>query len=197
MKKRLILILLGLLLIIVLGIGIFYVIGQWNQERVVGDLWKHTKIYKNDEFGFSFKYPDKWYLEGVPKSRRGTLLFGVTNFNPNKLLNISEKEMLGIDGHVIKDLSGTPKNSYKRMIALVKHNVFKEILHVRTLKAKNVNVYVIQGKTLTLGDKNKIYEVGVMFLVTKKANYLIYFFPFFVPNEIDYIRFLESITTLK
>lgn len=73
---------------IILGIFLIFTIGF--------KIWISTwQTYRNDEFGFSFKYPKKWYMGGTEITKKqfdekGTVLFWVDKEKPEIVQGTTE-----------------------------------------------------------------------------------------------------------
>jgi hypothetical protein len=116
MSRKIIIASIGLALVLVVGGGGYYFLSHQpqivsqRQEAIESsnDLWKETKIYKNDYLGFSIEYPNNWYLEDYSKRQAavgyiGGGLFDLYNWDPNKFPEIPEEEMVQIDCWFFQD----------------------------------------------------------------------------------------------
>lgn len=206
MSRKVIIASVVLIIILTTGAGVWYVVSRQLQgipqkqgatKVPTNDLWQKTRVYKNDEFGFSFQYPKDWFLEEIPKGRRGALLLAIYNWDPNKFPEIPEDKMIQIDCLFIPDAGGRPQNVKERIIFLMDTRAYVTVKNIISeIDIVNGEIYLAHGIThgMLFSEAGKEYDIGTLYLAGRETNYLIYFVPKRLPDNREYYEFLKRIT---
>jgi len=188
--------------IILIALIILMLLGDKTGVAMGGVGEKGYKTYKNNELGFSFKYPKQWYLEETPRQliqdNRGALLFDLINFDPNKETELPSNKLTQIDCNYFEDqikASINAVNSTERIKSKIKKNM--KIEKIEQLKIKRGIVLLAAGYPYNEGIKGHKYEVAYLYLAGKKGRYILEFFPHNLADRGEYLRFLKSIEMFR
>jgi hypothetical protein len=157
------------------------------------------KVYKNDELGFSFKYPKEWYLEDV---NSGSMLCQLSNFDPDiGLAGISEDKLVDIT------ISATrfPYSGLKNKKAIRDYfSGYSSSRLVREMNIKGGRVCLIK-KSLGAVGEGREFDLAYLYLPKIKDaknnywDYVIRFLPFRLGNNYrdEYFKLLMSIEIIN
>jgi len=161
------------------------------------------KTYKNNELGFSFKYPKNWYLNVVDE---GFLLCELTNFDPEiGLAGIPEEKLVDIT------ISATrfpdtlfPDTGLKNEKAIRDYfSGYNSSKPVREMDVKGGKVYLIKKSLGAIGG-GKEFDLAYLYFSNIKDDknnwdYVIRFLPFRLGNKYrdEYFKLLRSIEIIN
>jgi len=152
------------------------------------------KIYKNDELGFSFKYPKEWYLNRYEKL--GFYYYILSNRESRISKSLSEDEIFEIEIYETR-LPDRGQQTKGNIIKKISEGL-DSIKYFKEINVKEGTVYLVRGSsTMIIGDA----DFGYLYLIDKKdesgekSNYLIEFFPTELSkkHEKEYLRILRSV----
>jgi len=152
------------------------------------------KTYKNDDLGYSFKYPRDWYLNGYEKFGFYYYILSNRENRTSKVLSENETFEVEIYETSLLDHGRQSKENIIRKISEQKDSIkyFKEI------NVLGGTVYLVRGSApMVMGD----VDFGYLYLIDrkdengKKLNYLIEFLSIELSkeHEREYMRVLRSI----
>lgn len=126
-------------------------------------IWVSTwQTYRNDEFGFSFKYPKKWYMGGTEITKKqfdekGTVFFWVDKEKPEIVQGTTE--LRRSNGDVVVSFSKNSKNT------LDFFNNLSRSKFVKILRFGNRDGYIDEniGNIDSLGDNMNEKYVSIDF----------------------------------
>ena len=189
-----------------------------KESRVTAEAFASGtyKIYKNNDLGYSFKYPKKWYLEETPAYRRGGALeFELANFDWHKESYPPMEERVLISGFIWRDTNDAfPRNSDEIITRIIKNhqevtksNPFEkyDIKEIDKFEVVNGTVFHVTGKQSHYKEKDSKYDVWVIYFHLKNgslyfrdltkmtpANLMVAIFPA-ESDEETFMRIMKSI----
>jgi hypothetical protein len=206
MSKEIIIVSIILAMILMVGSGVYLITGPKKQLAGLkttitekpsssnNDLWKETKIYKSNTFGFSIEYPKSWELNDY--SRRVGNIGGL-------LFELGKPYEASIDCFTETDLAiFIGKEKYEKLSKEIdKLKFMMELDGIENLKIKKKiqvpggNVYVIRGKSTTggYGIIGKEYDYATFY--NKLRNSIVILIPRKISGK-DYIKILGRIKIL-
>ena len=151
-----------------------------------------NNTYRNDDLGISFKYPRKWFIEKLPHS---TMSVWLTNYDSYKISSLPDMKKYKISCIAYQDIEDGINTAEDRLFIMANKEFGgrsgKINGTVGWIKVRGGKIYLI--RVVRADDLNKQYEVGIMYISNKKHKYLVYFFPYQVPNREAYLRILKSV----
>jgi len=166
-----------------------------KQESTVESFAPGTyKTYKNDDLGFSFKYPKDWFIVDIDPSKPSVMSIWLTNFDVNEMPNIPEEKQFEITCVAGEDSRSDPTRSgVSYMIRNhLENSGVKEIGRSEIFAIKGNKIYLIRTIGIGTGKKGKEYELAVTYLSNKKDKYLVVFSPYRIPDGKIYLQILRS-----
>jgi len=157
------------------------------------------KIYKNNELGFSFKYPKNWYIDEVAKG--GWSFWKLYNFDPQ----IGEADMLKEDiVDITISATGFPSANLKKEDIRDYFKGDNPSKPIKEMVIKGGKLYFIQESLGAVGNGKK-FDLAYLYLLNaisegdKSWDYVVRFLPFRVGEKYqsEYFKLLRSIEIIN